>query len=154
MRRWPRVSGTPPGRPSAEPPSARSRGRCRIAWKGVRYPWHCSSSAEPAGDVVFGLFLLRLDENLVGHAEFNHFSEIHIRRIVRNACGLLHVMRDDHDRIVVLQLVHELLDATRRDRIESLGRLVQVPPLRFYGESARHAQPPLLSPHEPVYPPP
>src|SRR6266853_377559 len=75
-------------------------------------------SAEPAGDVVLRLFLPRLDENLVGHAEFHHFSEIHIRRIVRNPRRLLHVVRYDYDGIVVLQLMHEFLDAASRDRIE------------------------------------
>src|SRR5256886_11903918 len=105
-------------------------------------------SAEPAGDVVFRFFLLRLDENLVGHAEFHHLSEIHIRRVVRNARRLLPVVSDDHDRIVVLQLVHELLDAARRDRVESRGRLVQEQHLGLDGDPARNAQPLLLAARE------
>src|SRR6266853_4831774 len=108
-------------------------------------PIRCSSSTEPAGDVVLRLFLLRLDENLVGHAEFHHFSQIHIRRRVGNARRLLHVVRDDHDRIVVLQLVHEFLDASGGNRVESRGRLVQEQHLVFDGDSARDAHPLLLA---------
>src|SRR2546422_9455511 len=86
-------------------------------------------SAEPAGDVVFRLFLLRLDENLVGHAEFHHFSEIHVRRVVRDARSLLHVVRGNHDRIVFLQLVPGLLDAARGYGVESGGRITEAQPL-------------------------
>ncbi len=37
---------------------------------------------------------------------------------------LLHVVGDDDDRVVLLQLVHELLDLQRRDRVERGARLV------------------------------
>src|SRR6267142_1330541 len=104
-----------------------------------------SYSAEPAGDVILRLLLFRLDEDLVGHAELHHFSEIHVRRIVRDARGLLHVVRDDYNRIVVLQLVHEFLDAARGDRIERRGRLVQEQHLRLDRDTTRDAQPLLLA---------
>src|SRR2546423_667470 len=47
------------------------------------------------------------------------------RRPVGDARRLLHVVRDDHDRVVALELVHQLLDPLRRDRVECGRRLVE-----------------------------
>ena len=69
----------------------------------------------------------------------------HERGAVRHACGLLHVVRDDHDRHVAPQLVHELLDLLRADRIERRCRLVEQQHRGPRRERARDAQPLLLS---------
>ena len=37
---------------------------------------------------------------------------------VRDPRRLLHVVRDDHDRVLLLQLVHQVLDLGGRDRVE------------------------------------
>src|SRR5712691_1391847 len=63
---------------------------------------------------------------------------------VRDAGGLLHVVRDDHDRVVALQVVEELLDARGRDRVEGGGRLVHQDHVRLDGERTRDAQALLL----------
>ena len=46
------------------------------------------------------------------------------RGAVGDARGLLHVVRDDDDREVALELLHEVLDARGRDRVERRARLV------------------------------
>src|SRR5712692_9461109 len=111
-------------------------------------PRICSSSTEPAGDVVLSLLFLRLDEDLVGDTKLHQLAQIHIGSVVRNARRLLHVVGDDHDGVVVLQLVHQLLDATRRDRVERRGRLVQEQHLGFDRDAARDAQALLLAARE------
>ena len=67
------------------------------------------------------------------------------RRHVGDPRGLLHVVRDDHERVVVLQLVHELLDRRRCDRVEGRGRLVEQQHVRLDRDRARDAQPLLLA---------
>src|SRR5262249_15221451 len=100
----------------------------------------CTPSAEATRYVVFGLLLLRLDKHFVGHSEFHHFPQIHIGSVIRNARGLLHVVGHDDDRVIVLQLVHELLDPAVGDRIESRRRLVEQQDLRLDGDAPRDAQ--------------
>ena len=68
---------------------------------------------------------------------------------VGDACSLLHVVRDDHDRVVVLELVHQVLDARGRDRIERRSRLVHQDHVRLDGERARDAEALLLAAGEP-----
>jgi hypothetical protein len=55
---------------------------------------------------------------------------------------------DDHDRVVALQLVHEVFDARRRDRVERRGRLVHQDHVRLDRERARDAQTLLLPARE------
>jgi len=61
---------------------------------------------------------------------------------------LLHVVRDDNDSVAGLELVDQLLDALRRDRVERRGGLVHQQDLGLHRERARDAQPLLLSPRE------
>ena len=62
-----------------------------------------------------------------------------------DARGLLHVVRDDHDRVVALQLVHQVLDRLRRDRVERGGGLVEQDHLRLDRDRARDAEALLLA---------
>src|SRR3954463_7749795 len=79
--------------PSAARASGWNRDRGRTAWRRApRYPL-----AEPPGDVVLGLLFLRLDEDLVRHAEFDQLAEVHVGGEVRDARRLLHVVRHDED---------------------------------------------------------
>ena len=64
---------------------------------------------------------------------------------VRDARRLLHVVRHDDDRVVRLELVDQLLDALRGDRIERRRRLVHQQDLRLDGQRAGDAQPLLLA---------
>ena len=57
-----------------------------------------------------------------------------------------HVMRDDDDGVILLELVDQLLDLGGGDRIECRARLVEQDHLRLDGDRARNAQPLLLTP--------
>src|SRR5919197_2620136 len=64
---------------------------------------------------------------------------------VGDARGLLHVVGHDHDRVVALELVHQLLDALGRNRVERGRRLVEEQHLRLDGDRARNAKALLLA---------
>ena len=64
---------------------------------------------------------------------------------VGDARRLLHVVRDDHDRVVALQLVHQVLDPGRRDRVERRCGLVHQDHVRLDREAAGDAEPLLLA---------
>ena len=70
------------------------------------------------------------------------------RGAIRDARRLLHVVRDDDDRIRALQLVDQLLDALRGDRVERRRRLVHQQDLRLDRQRAGDAQPLLLAARE------
>ena len=70
-------------------------------------------------------------------------------RAVRHPARLLHVVRDDHDSISLLELVEEGLDLGGGDRVEGARRLVHEQDVRLHGEDARDAQPLLLAAREP-----
>ena len=53
-------------------------------------------------------------------------------------------MRHDHDGVVVLQLVDQILDGQGRDRIKRGARLIHEQHLRVHGHGASDAQPLLL----------
>ena len=69
-------------------------------------------------------------------------------RHVGHARRLLHVVRDDHDRELLLQIVDQVLDARRRDRVEGGCRLVHQDHVRLHGDGPGDAQPLLLSARE------
>src|SRR5215211_709768 len=71
---------------------------------------------EAAGDVVLRAPVSRRGEYLAGGVEFDQLAEIHKGREVGNPRRLLHVVGDDHDRIVFLQLVDQLFDLARPNR--------------------------------------
>ena len=61
------------------------------------------------------------------------------RRAVGNSGRLLHVVRHDHDRVLLLKLDRELLDPPGRDRVKRRGRLVHEEDLGLHGERAGDA---------------
>ena len=67
------------------------------------------------------------------------------RDAVADACRLLHVVRDDDDREPRLDLLHQVLDARRGDRVEGRARLVHQDHLRLHGDRPGDAQPLLLT---------
>ena len=93
-------------------------------------------SAETTGDVALGLFVLRIVEHGGGVGEvlqvarLTHGLQVEEARVVGDTRGLLHVMRHDHDGVVVLQLVDQILHGQRRDRVERGARLVHEQHLR------------------------
>ena len=67
------------------------------------------------------------------------------RRHVRDAGRLLHVVRHDHDRVVALELVHQVLDPGGRDRVERRRGLVHQDHVGLDREAAGDAEPLLLA---------
>src|SRR5260370_5807175 len=134
---------------SARPPiSATSRvSSCRSLSNALAV---CSeamflSSAEPAGDVVLGASIARRGEYLVGLVELDQFTEIHEGGLVGDARGLLHVMGDDGDGVVLRQFLDQFLDPGAGDRREPRARLVEQDPLGPHRHGARDAEPLLLA---------
>src|SRR6266446_9419562 len=142
--------------------STRARITWRI-WSSTRPPmassvcfsvsissWKCRCMArsltEPAGDVVFGLLVPWIGEQLPRHAEFHQLAQEHKARVVAHAGRLLHVVRDDHDGIAVLELEHELLDLGGGDGIEGGAGLVHQEHVRLDSDGPRDAQALLLAP--------
>src|SRR5207342_622709 len=82
-----------------------------------------SPSPKPAGDVVLGLLLGRLREDGFGRSVFDQVAQVHEGGEVGDARGLLHVVGDDRDRVVLLQFLDQLLDTAGRNRIERGSRL-------------------------------
>src|ERR1700710_2673418 len=81
-------------------------------------------SAEPSGDVVLGPLLGGIGEDLLRGTHLDELTrladagEIEERGAVGDPRRLLHVVRDDDDRVLRLQFLDEVLDRERRDRVE------------------------------------
>src|SRR6266849_11112667 len=134
---------------SARPPiSATSRvNSCRSLSKALAV---CSeamffSSAEPAGDVVLGTSIARRRENLAGLVEFDQLTQIHEGGLVRDPRGLLHVMCDDGDGVVLRQFLDQFLDLGGGNRIERRAWLVEQDHLVPHRHGAGDAKPLLLA---------
>src|SRR5207244_13389515 len=84
-----------------------------------------AASAEAAGDIGLRALVARRREDRFRRAELDQLAQVHEGGEVRDARRLLHVVGDDDDRILLLQLVDQLLDLGGRDRIERRARLVE-----------------------------
>src|SRR3970282_2476329 len=92
--------------------------RARFLHSRAKLPPTEDKSAETARDVVLGELVPRIRENIVRVADFDELSQMEVRSALRHERGLLHGMRDDDDRVILLELVDEILDACRGDRGE------------------------------------
>src|SRR3954463_14357125 len=101
--------------------------------------------AELARHVLLRTGVARVREDGVGLGELDELAAEHERGLVGHARRLLHVVGDDHDRVVALELGDQLLDLERRHRIERRARLVHQDHLGLDGDRARDAQPLLLA---------
>src|SRR5215470_5398209 len=125
---------------SARPPiSATSR---VSSWRSLSNAFAvCSeamivSSAEAAGDVVLRASVAWRSEDLVGVVKLDQLAEIHECGLVRDARRLLHVMRDDRDRVVLGQFLDQFLDLRGRDRVERRAGLVEQDDLGAHRDGA------------------
>src|SRR6476661_6317677 len=100
-------------------------------------PW---GSSESPGDVRLGALLARAGEQALGVFHLDELAEVEEGRPVRDARGLLQVVRDDDDGQLALQLVDELLDLLRRDRVERRRWFVEQQDLGIVGECAGDAE--------------
>src|SRR5258707_5538588 len=103
-----------------------------------------AASAEAASDIGLCALVPRRGENRFRRAELDQLAQVHEGGEVRDARRLLHVVGDDDDRILLFQLVDQLLDLGGRDRIERRARLVEQNHLRLHRDGARDAQALLL----------
>src|ERR687896_716426 len=136
----------------SRPPSACSSSLASSSWKWVRVV--SDTLADLAGDVCLRARVGRVREDLVGVVELDDAPaavllvvQLHGEegRLVGHARRLLHVVRDDHDRVLALQVHHEVLDLARGDRVERRARLVHQDHVGLHGEAARDAEPLLLA---------
>src|SRR5437016_2259686 len=102
-------------------------------------------SAEAPGDVVLRAAIARSREHLARQIELDQLAEIHEAGEVGHPRGLLHVVGHDDDRVVLLELIDQLLDLGGRDRIERGARLVEQDHLRAHRDGARDTQSLLLA---------
>src|SRR5690606_25327281 len=82
---------------------------CRIPNPESRIPRR--GSPEPPRDVILRLLLRRIREDHVRRAVFDQVAQVHEGGEVGHARGLLHVVGDDGDGVVDLQLLDQLFDA-------------------------------------------
>src|SRR5205807_528273 len=103
-----------------------------------------SLSSEAAGHVVLRPGVRRVGEDLLGLVELDQAPRAAVallgnlggveRGAVADAGRLLHVVGDDHDRVAILHLPHQFLDAGRGDRVERRARLVHQDHLGLDGD--------------------
>src|SRR5215204_1089459 len=107
-----------------------------------------------AGDVGLRAGVGRVREDLLGVVELHDAPAAVLlvveldgeeRGLVRDPCRLLHVVGHDHDRILLLEVDHEVLDLAGRDRVECRARLVHQDHVGLDGEAARDAEALLLA---------
>ncbi len=115
------------------------------ACAALHHPCHLTRTAR---DVVLGPRVARLGEEHVRAIELDELAQVEERRVVGDARRLLHVVGDDDDRVVLVELVDQLLDVRGGDRIERRGRLVHQQHLGLDGERARDAEALLLAARE------
>src|SRR3990172_3212182 len=110
-----------------------------------------SPLSEAAGDVVFGPPVPGIRKDLSRRAELDHlagpvFCHHHHGGPVRHARRLLHVVCNDHDRIIACQLSHEVLDLQGCDGVQRGAGLIHQDHLRLDRQRPRDAQTLLLAP--------
>ena len=100
---------------------------------------------KPARDVVFRFLFLRRREELRGRPELDERAFVEERGEVGHASRLLHVVRDDNDRVLAAQFGDQVLDAGRRPWIQGRARFVHQNDLRIDGDGAGNAEPLMLA---------
>src|SRR5262249_49074257 len=128
---------------STSPPMAR---RVCLRASSSSWKWRCMAGllAEPAGDVVFRLLVLRRGEQVARHTELDHLAHEEEAGPLRNPSRLLHVVGHDDDGEIFLEVEDELLDLRRGDRVERGARLVHEQNLGLDSDCPRDAEALLL----------
>src|SRR5438270_2908096 len=102
-------------------------------------------STEAAGDIFLRLALGGIGKDFGGGVDFDEAAEIKEGGTIGASAGLLHVVSDDDDGVLLFQLPDQLFDFGGRDRVERGARLVHQNDLRLDREGARDAKPLLLT---------
>src|SRR5215469_10883024 len=104
--------------------------------------------SEPAGDVIFGLLIRGLGEDLFRLVEFDQLAQQEEAGEFRDACRLLHIVRHDYDGIPLFELKDQLFDLSCRDWIERRAGLVHQQHFGFHRQGSRDAKTLLLTARE------
>src|SRR5215470_17381307 len=143
------------------PPECEAGARACVGLLSPTTPWSAGGrsaparpspgSAHPAADVSLGPVVARVLEELGGPVVLDERARAGValgideyreeRGAVADPRGLLHVVRDDHDRELRPDLLHQVLDGARRDRVERGSRLVHEDDVRLDRERAGDAEP-------------
>src|SRR5688572_23419163 len=78
-----------------------------------------------SGNIIFRLFVFRLDENRVCDIKLDKLAEIHIRGVIRHTRGLLHIVGNDQNGNLILQIGDEFLDAGCSNWVKRRSRFVE-----------------------------
>src|ERR1043166_1308538 len=105
-------------------------------------------STERPSDVLLGVLLLGVLKDLLGWSLFHEVAGpsalrgVYVKKRcrVRDAFGLLQVVGHDGDRVLFLEILHQLFDFGRGDRIERGTGLVHEKNFGFGGDGAGDAQ--------------
>ena len=101
--------------------------------------------AEAAGDVILGLLFDRIGKELPGCTVFNQIAHVHEGGVVGHARRLLHVVGDDHDGELLLELFHQLFDAAGGNGVQRRGGFIQKKHVGLERHGTRNAQALLLA---------
>ena len=93
----------------------RSERRCRLSSNWMK----CAvmDLSESTSNVVLCPLVTRFREDYISIVHFDQFTYVHKRSLIGNASRLLHVMGNEHNGITRLQLVDQILDPRRSDRV-------------------------------------
>src|SRR3954470_5324137 len=128
----------------SSPPIAAASSRWSSSWKCCR-AIGMAALPELARDVLLRAGVTGVREDLLRRRVLDELAEEHERRRVRDARGLLHVVGDDHDRVALLEVLDQVLDLQRRDRVQRRARLVHEDDVGLDGDRARDAEALLLA---------
>src|SRR6266496_3359339 len=105
-------------------------------------------SAKPSTDIVFCLLLLWMCKDLGGRCKFDQFAGKEKTRKLGDTCCLLHVVRHDNNRVIILQLCHQFLNLQRCNGIERRCRLIHQQDLGLDCDGTSNTEALLLSTRE------
>ena len=101
--------------------------------------------SEPSGDVVFGLVLGGVGEDLLCFVELDQLPQVEERGHVGDSGGLLHVVGDDDHGVLLFQFVDQLLDLQGGDGVEGRAGLVHEDHFGLHGHGPGDAEALLLA---------
>src|SRR5215475_13396172 len=89
-------------------------------------------SAELPANIAFGIFFLRIVEHCFGVAILDQVASapatrsvhVHKRRLIGHTSGLLRLVSHNRDGVILLELLHQLFNATSCNRVQRGTRLV------------------------------
>src|SRR5215210_3761574 len=143
----------------SSPPSAIRSSEASSSWKCVRdvslMVRTLPALADLSGHIRLRARVGGVGEDLLGIVELHHPAGAVLLvgvqldreegRLVGHARGLLHVVRHDHDRVLLLELEHQVLDLAGRDRVQGRAGLVHQDHVGLDRQATRDAEALLLA---------